>query len=199
MNGIEKIISHIESDAKNEIDKIYADAAAKCLEIEKQYDQQANDTYWKIIKDGTQEARLSVERLDSAAQLESKKQILACKQELIAKAFANAVTALTQLPEEKYVALLAKLSAQAAVSGSESIILSPADRTRCGKAVCIKANELLAAGGKNASLTLSAETRDIPGGVVVSSGAIEVNCSVDALVGQAKDELSAKVAAILFN
>ena len=199
MNGIEKIISHIESDAKNEIDKIYADAAAKCLEIEKQYDQEATETYWKVIKAGSEEAKLSIERLDSAAQLEAKKQLLACKQELIAKAFANAVSALTELPEDTYVALLAKLAAQAASSGDECIIMSPTDRARCGKAVCIAANEILAAGGKKAVLTLSAETRDITGGIIVSSGAIEVNCSVDALVGQTKDELSAKVAAILFN
>ena len=199
MNGIEKIISHIESDAKNEIDKIYADAAAKCLEIEKQYDKQANDTYWKVIKAGSEQAKLSIERLDSAAQLEAKKQLLACKQELITKTFAKAVSALAQLPEDTYVTFLAKLAAQASTTGNETIIMSQADRARCGKAVCLAANEILSASGKKPSLTLSTQTRDIPGGIIVSSGAIEVNCSIDALVGQVKDELASKVADILFN
>ncbi|MBQ8975578.1 MAG: hypothetical protein IJ072_07670, partial [Oscillospiraceae bacterium] len=155
MNGIEKIISHIQADSKNQTDEISAQTAARCREIEQEYAKKANDAYGKIILDGTAEAKLTVERLDSAAQLESKKRLLACKQELISRAFSKAVEAISALPEEDFTNLMAKLAAQCSVSGSEQIIMNPQQREKYGQSVCSKANELLRSQGKNAALTLS--------------------------------------------
>ena len=51
-------------------------------------------------------------------------------------------------------------------------------------------------GGKN--LTLSGETRSIPGGFILRSGSVEVNCAFDTLVRLQKAETAGDVVKKLF-
>ena len=50
----------------------------------------------------------------------------------------------------------------------------------------------------DAVLTLSAETRELAGGLILKQGDIEVNCSVDTLLELSRGELAARVAEVLF-
>lgn len=199
MTGIEKINERIMADAAKEIELIRAEAASECEAIAKKYEQAAKDEYWKIIRQSAQRSETLMQRLKDAAALEVKKQLLAVKQEMIEKAFESAVEMLSALQEDEYVDFLSGLAAEASRNGSERIVLSPSDRTRYGKRICVMANEMLAKEGKTAALTLSEETRNIRGGVILSDGNIEVNCSLDILVEYKKNELSAQVAKIMFD
>jgi len=199
MNGIEKITERIASDTTAEIAKIHAESKATCDEIAKNSAAAAQEEYWKILKQGTQNAERRLERLNSVAELEAKKYILGEKQNLITKTFERAVEMLLALPDDKYVALLARLASEASVTGSEEIILSAKDKPRFGKAACEKANELLKASGRKDALTLSQVTRNICGGLVLSEGNIETNCSLDVLVSMYRNELLTAVAKTLFD
>jgi V/A-type H+-transporting ATPase subunit E len=199
MNGIDKIIAHIKADSDAECKAIADEAAAKCEEIRAQCEQAARVEHEKIITKGKQDAETRIDRLNHVAELEGKKQILAVKQEMVSLAFERAVQMITELPEDQYISLLVRLASSASRTGNEQIILSAGDRARFGKAVCVKANEVLASSGKEANLKLSEQTRNIRGGLILSSGDIEVNCSTDALVMQLKNELSSKVAGVLFD
>ena len=77
--------------------------------------------------------------------------------------------------------------------------MSPADHDKFGADVCAMANELLASRGKNASLSLSDDVRDMQGGIILVDGKIEINCSLEALVNSCRDELTGDVAKILFD
>jgi V/A-type H+-transporting ATPase subunit E len=199
MNGIEKITEHIEAEARAQVEQIEAETREKCDSIKKDYDAKAQEEYWKIFKAGTKSAELQVERLGNAAQLEAKKKVLAAKQDEVTAAFKLARDKLTQLPDDDYIDLLSKLTAQAASTGHEKIIMSVADRARCGKAVCIKANAILEQQGRDGELTLSENTAEISGGVIVSDGSIEVNCSFETLLSQKRQELQRQVADMLFD
>lgn len=199
MKGIDKIIAHIKADSDAECAAIRAEAAAKCSEILARYEKEAAAEYEKITAKGAQEAEKTADRLVHAAELESKKQLLAVKQQMLSLTFDRAVRLLTELPENEYVALLARLASESSRTGAEQIILSESDRARIGAAVCAKANETLAASGRPASLTLSEKAGNIRGGLILSSGDIEVNCSAETLAMQHKNELSAQVAGLLFD
>ena len=199
MNGIEKITQRITADAQAEIDLIQAEAKAQCDKIAKDSDAAAQEEYWKIFKKGTKDAELRVERLGSVAALEAKKQMLAEKQDIVSLAFDRAVEQLLALPDDKYVAFLAKLASNASRTGSESIVLSADDRAKHGSEVCAAANKLLASAGKPASLTLSDKTGNFRGGLILSEGSIEMNCSFEVLVNMRRPELSGEVAKILFD
>ena len=101
------------------------------------------------------------------------------------------------LPQEEYLALIASLAAEAA-EGGEQMILSPRDAEQYGTEVILMANTALCAAGKRGELTLSAETRPIPGGFILSSGDVELNCAFDTLVRLRREKLEKEVAKILF-
>lgn len=199
MNGIEKITERIAQDAQAEVTKVETQAKAQADAITAKYAAQAEVERQNLLATGKAKAEERMERLDSAAQMEAKKMLLAAKQETLDKAFALALVKLTQLPEEEYVDLLAKLAAKSATTGKEQIILSQADRTRYGVKAATRANERLEKEGKTASLTLSETTRDIKGGLLLSDGAVEVNCAFETLVRLARNEAAQEVIKTLFD
>ncbi len=198
MNGIEKIISHIQAESEAECKAIEDEAFKKCEEIRARYEKAASDEYNKITEKGATDAEVHIERLGHVAALEAKKQVLATKQELVSKAFERAAEMLSELPEDDYVALLVRLASEASRSGTEQIVLNENDRARYGGDVLKKVNKTLKAQGRTADLTLSEKTRDMRGGLILTSGDIEVNCTVDTLISQFRNELSSKVATALF-
>lgn len=198
MNGIEKITERIAQDAQAEISKVEAEAKAQADAITAKYTAQADAERQSLQAAAKAKAEERMERLDSVAQMEAKKMLLAAKQEMLNRAFNLALEKLTHLPEEEYVELLAKLAAHSAITGQEQMILSPADRTRYGVKAATRANELLAKEGKTASITLSETTQDIEGGLLLSDGAVEVNCTFETLVRLSRNEASLEVSKVLF-
>ena len=195
MDGIEKIIDRISSDAQREIDDVLAAAQAEAEKITAQYQAQAKAEADDILARGQKAAVERGERLASVAQLECRKEVLRAKQEVIDEAFRLAMDKLTQLPQEEYVSLLADLAVQAAAKGNEALIFSVADRARVGKAVVVAANQKL---GERGRLTLSQETRPMQGGFILSDGVVEVNCTFETLVRLQRNTLSTQVADVLF-
>jgi len=198
MNGIAKIIERIEADAAVEVAEIKAQADETVAQIDKQFKQEAMDAYLKIVEEGKADAERLSERTYNSAVMQSKKQLLAAKQQLLSDALSLAEAELLKLPADKYAALLAKLSAYASISGDEKLIFNEADRERVGEKVVELANKLLAAMRKTANLSVAAETREISGGVIVSGGNIETNCSANALINQRHNEFSAIAVKYLF-
>ena len=198
MNGIEKILAHIQAESDAECEEIERAAAEECDRIRAEYAKSEQEEYLKLLEAGTKEAERRLERLGSLAALESKKHVLMTQQEMVTEAFEYAAKKLLALPEGEYVMFLAKQACSASLTGMETIILSPSDYSRIGKEVLRAANSALRAAGKAASLTLSEKTADIRGGLILSGGDIEVNCSIDALMAEYRNELSPTVASVLF-
>lgn len=198
MNGIENIIAHIEENSAAECEKIRAEAAAKCEQILSESSEAEKTEYDAIMSQGAVDAAQRYERLGNVATLESKKKLLSVKQELVAAAFKQAETMLAALPEDEYLALIVKLTVLAAQAGDEQVILSERDLQKIGSSVIAGANKALASLGRTANLVLHDKPRDISGGVILTNGEIETNCSFETLVQQYKNELSADVAAALF-
>ena len=213
MNGIEKITERIEGDAQREIDAVLNAARAEAEGITQRYQAQAGRESADLVARGEKAAAERVERLGSVAQLEARK---------------LALQKLCTLPDEEYIDLLAALTVKAAQSGKEQVIFSRKDRSRVGKAVVTRANEMLAkqvapklpdeltdtkAGaildrvvtGASAilagtgMLTLAEETRPIRGGVILSDGDVEVNCTFETLVRLQREAMSGEVAKALFD
>ena len=198
MNGIDKISDRLVADAEAEIAALNAETKAKCDEIAAEYQQKAQEEYQSRMAEGVKAAETRLQRLGSAAEMEAKKSILAFKQEMVAKAFADASEKLANLPQEQYVQFLAAQAAAAASTGAEELIFNARDKAAVGEAVAKAANALLTQKGVKGALKVSDETRAISGGVIVRQGNIEVNCAVETLVQLRRSELASQVAEILF-
>lgn len=194
MNGIERITQRMEDDAQREIDEILSAAQAQAAEITQSCQAQAEREAREIVDRGRRNADEREQRLASVAQLEARKMELAAKQEMLDQAFAQALEQLVNLPEGEYVSLLANLAVKASSNGREAVILSKKDRTRYGKQVVTQANERL----KDGHLTLSEQTRNIKGGLILADGDVEVNCTFETLVRLQRGTLEREVAKVLF-
>ena len=228
MNGIEKITQRMEDDARRDINEILTAARAQADEITRRCREQADRESAAITARGESAAAEREKRLESMAEMESRKLVLAAKQEVLDEAFTMALEKLCTLPDEEYIELLAALAVKAARTGREKVIFSQKDRNRVGKAVVTRANDALArkvaprlpgdltdtkAGaildkvvtGASAilagtgMLTLAEETRPIKGGIILSDGDVETNCTFETLVRLQREDISGEVAKILFD
>lgn len=228
MNGIEKITQRMEDDAQREINEVLTAARAQADELTRRSREQADKESAAIVARGESAAAEREKRLESMAEMESRKLVLAAKQEVLDEAFSMALEKLCTLPDEEYIELLAALAVKAARTGREKVIFSQKDRNRVGKAVVTKANDALArkvapklpgdltdtkAGaildkvvtGASAilagtgMLTLAEETRPIKGGIILSDGDVETNCTFETLVRLQRENISGEVAKVLFD
>ena len=198
MKGTEKIIAHIRADGDAEAKKIIDAASKQAEEKRAESFKAALSEYEKLMQSGNAECEDILSGSRRIAEMEAKKSVLSVKQEMISAAFDAAREEIVNMPRDKYTQFLARMAAEAAVSGMEEIVLNARDKAEVGKAVCKAANELLSAKGTPGKLTVSEETADISGGVIVRFGGIETNCSIDALIRQRRSGLSTEVAAALF-
>jgi V/A-type H+-transporting ATPase subunit E len=194
MKGTEKIIAHIKADADAQVNAILAQAEQQCAGIRGDFDKQAAALYAERLRAGVKDTQDKVDGAERIARMEGRKNLLAEKQKLVGECFRMAQKQIVDLPEERYVDFLAKLAAQASVTGEEEIILNPRDRKAIGEKLVEAVNARL----KNGRLHLAEETRDFAGGLILRRGSIEANCTVELLVELSQSELSAKVAEILF-
>ena len=193
MNGIEKITQRIASDAQAEVDRILGDAREEAARITANYRAQADAEARDLEAKNEKAAAEQEKRLISAAQMKASRLQLAAKQEMVEKAYIQALDKLCALPEEQYVALLADLLVKASSNGKEEAVFSKEDRERVGKAAVEKANGL---SGKQ--LRLSEETQPIRGGFILKDKNVEVNCTFETLVRLQKAETAGAVVKTLF-
>ena len=227
MNGIEKITQRMEDDAQREINEVLTAARAQAEEIARRSREQADRESAAIAARGESAAAEREKRLESMAEMEPRKLVLAAKQEVLDEAFTMALEKLCTLPDEEYIELLAALAVKAARPGREKVIFSQKDRNRVGKAVVTRANDALArqvaprlpgdlTGTKAGAildkvvtgasailagtgmLTLAEETRPIQGGIILSDGDVETNCTFETLVRLQRESMAGEVAQILF-
>ena len=195
MNGVEKIIEQIRNDIQQEIDVMLAAAEEKAAAIKANYEAQAQEIYKEALNKGKQGAEDRLERQIRVAELEARKLLLEAKQNKINEAFQLAHKRLLALERDDQVALNARLIAFNAHSGQETIIMNQKDHDTIGKYVVAEANALV----ENGAFTLSDETRDMEGGLVISAGDIEVNCAYNTILRILRDDLAGDVAKILFD
>lgn len=198
MKGTEKIIAHIRADGDAEAKKIIDAASKQAEEKRAESFKAALSEYEKLMQAGNAECEDILSGSRRIAEMEAKKSVLSVKQEMISAAFDAAREEIVNMPRDKYTQFLARMAAEAAASGMEEIVLNARDKAEVGRSVCKAANELLSAKGTPGKLTVSEDTADISGGVIVRFGGIETNCSIDALIRQRRSGLSTEVAAALF-
>lgn len=199
MENIKKIITRIESDTQLEIDAVNADIQAKCVEIASNYEEKAQKEYELTLEAGKKKCEARSQRILSTADMEAKKNILAFKQDMVSKAFDLAQQKLSMLQGDKYVDFLVKQAVGATQYGTEELIFNAKDKANYGSAVAEKANAQLAAKKMPGKLTVSEETREISGGLIVKQGDIETNCTTFALMQLYRNEIASQVAQMLFS
>lgn len=195
MTGIEKITGRIRTDSEAEVQAILTEARSQAEAITARYQAEAEQVTRELVTRGQANAADREERLGSAAGMQARQLTLKTRQEMLDAAFELALEKLRALPQKKTVEILARLAASASTTGRERVQLGGAEHARIGAQVVKAANALL---GDRGSLTLSPTEGAFQGGLVLSDGEVEVNCTYATLVRLARSQMAGEVAKVLF-
>lgn len=183
----------IESDAREEADRIIAKAKEGVESIKRDADEEI-----KKLRAGY-ETRFKTEqpeifkRREIVAQLDVKKIELGVKQQAISDAFDGAVRILASLPADKYLSFMENLLQKAVQTGSETLLVSKTEKK-------ISPDWLAGVNTKHGwKLALGEERRDMAGGFFLEQDNIETDCSLEMLVRWLRDEIEADVVKRLFS
>ena len=208
MTGLSKITDRILNDARADAQKLLDAADQECARIAEKAKLDAADIRAEIDTDARREAEEILNRARSSEATVSRDTILDIKGRSVDKAFALAKKRLLSLPEEEYAALLSSMLAAALKTKQDDerariengddtdvptsvceLTLNTADREKYGKTLVEGAAE---------RIVLSDKTAAIDGGLILSYGSIEINCSIDKIIEQLRPTLEARVYRALF-
>ena len=190
--SIEKITSKIIGDAEEKKKAVLAEANEKAEKILAAAQAEA-DAYLAAEAERGETAKATlISRHKSVADIDCRKLILAKKQEVLESCFAEAVTALGQLPEAEYMDFLVNLG-KATGEKSGVLIFNEKDKAAVGEKVCAELSKAV-----DGQFTLAEETRAIAGGFILQSGKVYINNSVEALVDEHKAAMTAEAHKVLF-
>lgn len=192
--GIEKITSKIISDAENSANLILEEAEKSSESILDEAREKAESIVADAKARGEADKEVSVKRRASVADIDGRKLLLQKKQDLIEDCFAKATDSIVNMEQKQYVDFLVKIIKSTGCKEGE-LVFSKRDFISVGQLVVDRANLEI----PNSNLKLSQETKDIKGGLLVKSGKIYISGSIESLIDEVKDEITVKVADVLFN
>ena len=216
MKGLENMTALILEEAKQDADRILAAAQNEAEAILAEYRQNAEEARAAELTATGVEAELLTRRAEASAQQIRRNQLLKTKNELLDRAFADALTALTQLNEQEslsiYTAIFAKalesqivaetIAAENDLYGEYTapcryeLMLSEKDSDRLGAELLRAAAELAKPYGKQ--VELSPRKVAIQGGFIMICADVELNCTMSAYMEQIRSTVEGEVCQILF-
>ena len=191
--SIEKITSKIISEAQELRDKTLSEAAAQSDAVLAEARKKAEDMVEDSKKRGVEEKEKIISRRKSVADIDCRKVFLAKKQELIGQCFDRAVDDIIAMDKDRYTELLTALGTNSGMTGGQ-LIFNENERAAIGQKVVDALNSRIEGG----SFSLSEETRPLRGGYMLMCGQTFINNTIEALVEEARPELTAEVAKMMF-
>lgn len=191
--SIEKITSKIISEAQELRDKTLSEAAAQSDAVLAEARKKAEDMVEDSRKRGVEEKEKIISRCKSVADIDCRKVFLAKKQELIGQCFDRAVDDIIAMDKDRYTELLTALGTNSGMTGGQ-LIFNENERAAIGQKVVDALNSRIEGG----SFSLSEETRPLRGGYMLMCGQTFINNTIEALVEEARPELTAEVAKMMF-
>lgn len=193
MEGMEKVKDKILKEANNDSRRIFEKGRYEGRDAVYKAQRLAE----KMEMDSRQKAEKDAEALKngrkSVAELEARKLRLAAKQAVVADAFDTALDQLEAMDRGDYTRLLAERAKEAAVQGGE-LLFSERDRAEIGEKIV----DLVNAGRTDARVSLGSDTINARGGFVLRSGAVEINCTLETMVADIREEVTPQVVKALF-
>ncbi|MBL7215414.1 MAG: V-type ATP synthase subunit E [Phycisphaerae bacterium] len=190
---VEKILSQAKAEAQTILDEAQVKVAAQKAQLETELAE--FDTKTETMAKDAGEDKLR--RMLAAARMSHAKKVLSAKVAILDDVFAKAKEALSQLPDEQYLLLIAGLMKKAVETGDEEIIVGKHEK-RIDETFVKKVNSDLGAGFKG-NLRLSDERADIAGGFILSRGKVRINAGSDVLVDRLRESMQIELSQELFS
>ncbi|MBE7066317.1 MAG: hypothetical protein E7385_02070 [Ruminococcaceae bacterium] len=196
-DNLSRIIEKIISEAQDKADEILKDARAQAQQIMEQAAEEAQMRNQEIVSVAQNESQALRTRIESSFNMQKRSSVLSVKQEIIAKAYEQALVHLQGINDVAYLQMLTDFVVKSAGSQSNDpiyLILCEKDMVRAASIVdsCSKA---LA----NRQIKLGDKTVNATGGLIVRIGDIMQNYTFEAIIDSIKNDCDIEVSKILFS
>ena len=193
MDGQQKIIDKILSDATHDAGEMLSEALKKAEALVAAKQSEADAEYDLSVEEARKAGEEVVRRRLTVADLEVKKLLLSAKKQAVDEAFEESLKKLLALPKEEYAALVESMIASAADDG-DVVVISENDKNVLTKAVFDKISAKI---GKK--LTLSDTFGNFRGGVMLLGKGVDKNLTFESELALLRDEVEPEVAKIMFS
>lgn len=190
MTAAEKILSGIIDDAVALAEEIIENANSQADKIKSDAQQKAKAEAELIIAESEKKAKTQGINAICSAELLKRNEILSAKNEIIDNVISLIPQKIASFGDKDYFDFLYTL-AEKNHSGEKGIMkLNQNDLSRDIKAFKDKISLL--------NIELNEKAEDIDGGFLLSYGDILINCSIEAIIREKKEELTDTVNSVLF-
>lgn len=193
MEGKDAIINSIIATAESKAQAIISDAIAEKDALLETTRNRLEQREREALAFAEEEAKKTVERKVTLAELDKRKLLLKAKQALLDKVYDAAIVKTLNMTDNVYRDFIGGLVARYADDGDE-IMVSEKDIRRLPYDWATKLGESI---GKD--LSLSGKHHDARGGVVLVGYKCDKNLTLDTLVKQIRPETEAEIAEKLFS
>lgn len=196
MNGLDKIISQIEEDAKNSADIIIGEAKKQAEAIL----SEADEICRKTEEEAEQKCKALHEdilnKTRSSARMQQKRALLGEKQKLISEVIEEAKSSLYELDGKEYFTLIVQMLDKYVRAGAGEIFFNRRDLDRLPEGFEQTIHE--AAQKKGGQLSVGKEPKSIDGGFLLVYGGVEENCSFASIFADNSERLQDRIQTLLF-
>lgn len=194
MSGIdritEKILNQAKLQAENTVSHANEEAVKNRQNLEKRFERTLEHEHKRAEAKGKEAAG----RIIANTSLEGRKSRLAARQEIVDRVFEEVKTRLAGLPEKEYLDFLCSLAIPFLSKDDNTLILSEKDADSIGE----KLVGMLMDKSKGMKIGLSDERARTAGGLIVKSGDIQINLTLEAMTRVEREKLETEVVGILF-
>lgn len=192
--SVRRIREAIQSEARQEAEKMMADAQARHDEqleaAARRLDEEFERRFERARQDAEQESRRRIAR----TRAQHNQALLRRRNEILDDLFRQAVERLTGQPDEQYRDLARAWLQQVPQDAAGELLCATRDGDRLAPLI----EELNRSRDAGAQLTLTPGDRPERGGVVFRAEKFEIDLSLDARVAHLREELAPEVAATVF-
>lgn len=196
MSGLDEILNMIETQQKQDEDRIIRSAEERARQIQAEADEKAEKAYDDYMKKAESQHERDYENACSSADAAAKRRILAAKVEMIGDVIEKVVDDLKALPDDKYFELIARLVLNHARQGEGILFFGENDLKRMPADLEKKINA--AAEKVGGTIKISGQAADISDGFILQYGLVSENCGFRAIIEAEKDDVRDTAARALF-
>lgn len=183
MTSSEKILAGIIEDSEASAAKIIEAAERQAEELIKSETDAAETSAKSIIAEAKKKAEIARAAGSSSAVLLKRDAALKCRRELIDKALGMISEAVNSFDDNRYFDILVKLAEKNRLPQKGVLYLNEND-------LSVRNISVLSSRLAEFNVTVSEKPEKLIGGFILKYGDILVNCGLDALINEKREELT---------
>lgn len=199
MSNLNNLTSKIVEDASNKANSIMEEAKAQEKLIIDNKVKEAEKLKSEILEKAHLEAKNKKDRVISNAELQVRNEKLRAKQEVINKVMKASLETLSNMEQDKYLALVKKYIVEMKLNNVQELIVPEKYREALTLQYIDDINMAIKASGCAGEVVKSLDSRNIVSGFILTKNGIDMNNSFETILSYMRDDLEADIVKVLYN